>query len=216
MGQYYKAAVRQDGKFYAFNLSGWKLMESSWLGNEDVAAVMAMLLKPNAHTHVWWVGDYTESMLEAAEEQEKGEQISFPIPAYAHDKTEAAYARKLADELWGDNYKNLPLASEAWWAWLCDPSKDYILVNDTKREFIRWSTYKTAAGANRFGWHIHPLPLLCATSNGLGGGDYRGVNEELCGAWVGDLLSACEETESELARLLENGYTESKIHFCEE
>jgi len=40
---------------------------------------------------------------------------------------------------------------------------------------------------------IHPLPLLTAEGNGAGGGDYRGDNEYLCGAWARHVISVEKE-----------------------
>lgn len=39
---------------------------------------------------------------------------------------------------------------------------------------------------------IHPLPLLLNESNGRGGGDYRGPNEDKTGTWARDIISASD------------------------
>ncbi len=57
------------------------------------------------------------------------------------------------------------------------------IVNHTKKLYV--DKYKNN--------DIHPLPLLISEGNGLGGGDYRGNNEELCGTWARDFISM-EET----------------------
>ena len=41
---------------------------------------------------------------------------------------------------------------------------------------------------NNDDWVIHPLPLLCADGNGLGGGDYYGINMDKVGIWAYDRL----------------------------
>lgn len=36
------------------------------------------------------------------------------------------------------------------------------------------------------GWDgkVNPVGILCATSNGQGGGDYHGINEDMAGRWA--------------------------------
>jgi len=36
---------------------------------------------------------------------------------------------------------------------------------------------------------IHPLSLLVCDGNCRGGGDYRGINDDLCGLWKDDIIS---------------------------
>lgn len=55
------------------------------------------------------------------------------------------------------------------------------IVNYTKREYIE-------IPENNDDWVIHPLPLLCADGNGLGGGDYYGINMDKVGIWAYDRL----------------------------
>ena len=61
------------------------------------------------------------------------------------------------------------------------------LVNHTKEIYMDCNIYKSEC--NRDGWIIHPLPLLTAIGNGLGGGDYRGINEDYVGSWAYDRIS---------------------------
>ena len=42
-------------------------------------------------------------------------------------------------------------------------------------------------------WIVHPLPLLTAVGNGMGSGDYRGVNQNDVGSWYLDLISIEDE-----------------------
>lgn len=64
----------------------------------------------------------------------------------------------------------------------CQPGKTTYkyLMNHTKMEYVDMTKLSTA---------IHPLPLLVSEGNGNGGGDYSGVNEELCGKWARDIIS---------------------------
>lgn len=210
MGQYYKVGVMQDGKIYGFDLAGWKLMESAWINNQDVAAIMALLMKSPAQ--VYWVGDYSDTIFEVA--REGSEEDKKELPLYAHDEITVNLVEKFYKILWEED-RDLPLARDSH-KFTFNPNGDYILVNNTKKEFIRWSRYKQECRDSE-GYVVHPLPLLCATSNGLGGGDYHGINAELCGAWCEDVLSVCEESEHEVKRLTElMGYKESLIKFMED
>jgi len=53
------------------------------------------------------------------------------------------------------------------------------IINHTKKLFINKDNHTLG----------HPLPLLTAEGNGRGGGDYRGINEELVGTWARDVIS---------------------------
>lgn len=58
------------------------------------------------------------------------------------------------------------------------------IVNHTKKQYVDKEKCTSDDGYN-----IHPLALLTNESNGRGGGDYRGTNEELCGTWARDTIS---------------------------
>lgn len=201
MGQYYKAAVIQGDTFKAYELDGWKLLETAWMKNHDVAAIFGLLLRQPAR--VLWVGDYTDTFLQ--------ERIEEGAPEWTQDAGKVAMVQEAYQKIWNDRMKCEPARTALP---LADTSKDYILVNNTKKQFVRWSTYKAACTDDK-GWCIHPLPLLCATSNGLGGGDYRDGCADMCGSWCGDWLSACEETEEQITSLVERGFTESAARFIE-
>lgn len=69
-----------------------------------------------------------------------------------------------------------------------------ILINHTKKEFIRIDDYiaqvesRTRAKCKDELFIIHPLPILTSVGNGKGGGDYHGCNEKLAGTWADDDL----------------------------
>ena len=65
------------------------------------------------------------------------------------------------------------------------------LVNHTKRVYIDCNKYKEECMNDN--WCIHPLPLLTAIGNGLGGGDYREDDAWQVGQWANDIISI-EET----------------------
>lgn len=53
------------------------------------------------------------------------------------------------------------------------------IINHTKKQYIDKKKHHK----------YHPLPLLVAEGNGRGGGDYRGINENIIGTWARDVLS---------------------------
>lgn len=67
------------------------------------------------------------------------------------------------------------------------------LVNLSKQIFVDCDAYLRE---NTYGgWCIHPLPLLTAVGNGLGGGDYYGTNKEAVGLWAGDEIAIVDAVE---------------------
>ncbi len=70
------------------------------------------------------------------------------------------------------------------------------IVNHTKKQYVDKSGLQS---------RLHPLPLLTSEGNGAGGGDYRGLNEGLCGTWARDLIS--------VNRTLPAEYTELRCEF---
>lgn len=72
-----------------------------------------------------------------------------------------------------------------------------LLINHTKKQYLDLTEYYNDSIINYYkngrkeSWVIHPLPLLTAFGNGLGGGDYRGekaINKDKVGIWAGDLI----------------------------
>jgi hypothetical protein len=60
------------------------------------------------------------------------------------------------------------------------------IVNHSKKEFV--DKFKVNEIGGWKGAKIHPLPLLTCSSNGRGGGDFRGENE-FVGSWARDIIS---------------------------
>lgn len=79
------------------------------------------------------------------------------------------------------------------------------LVNHTKKVYLNCDDYKLRS--NNCGCVIHPLPLLTAIGNGLGGGDYYGINTDDVGTWAWNEISV--ENKPPV------GYTEVKYTFLE-
>ena len=175
MGQYYTALLlNQQNKYQFFHPhkydNGCKLMEHSYLGNffpETVAR--SITEKPK---RIWWIGDYSEP-------------DDFKRPT---DKKAFNYYRSKEE----NDYSS---AENHEWKELGD-TKGFLLNHD-KKVYIDMSKYgKTAPRAQKndpeWDVKIHPLPILTATSNQRGGGDYYGINMDLVGTWAGDLLEITE------------------------
>jgi hypothetical protein len=65
------------------------------------------------------------------------------------------------------------------------------IVNHTTRQYVDKTCFKD----------IHPLPLLTAEGNGLGSGDYYGVDKEMCGIWARNVISMEREIPEEYIEL---------------
>ena len=73
------------------------------------------------------------------------------------------------------------------------------LLDHTKKLYVDCSEYKDKAKDE---WIIHPLSLLTAVGNGLGGGDYRGGKcKDKVGSWRMDLISIEDEPPMSYAKL---------------
>ena len=166
MGQYYRALVGEHVLDPNMYKDGSKLMEHSWLGTEFTNTVLTMLTyKPEK---VYWVGDYTQDMPE----------IFDKCWDCADDNT---FHYKLESKV---IYENEELVG--------------YLLNHTKHEYVSLLEYQDkvfdlSEWAKDF-YFAHPLPILTATSNGLGGGDYNGNCMDMVGWWEGDEIEYTEDT----------------------
>ena len=73
------------------------------------------------------------------------------------------------------------------------------LVNHTEKRYLNLGAYyqRVLNGKDpEENWVPHPLPLLTAFGNGMGGGDYRGINEDQVGIWAWDILSIEDQAPS--------------------
>jgi len=81
-----------------------------------------------------------------------------------------------------------------------DMSPYRYIVNHTQKVYVDKNCGEEG------GWRVHPLPLLTAEGNGRGGGDYRGITDQLVGTWARNVISVEKE--------VPDGYTELVCEFA--
>ena len=172
MGQYYyPTIIRRDGtvdQYLACDYdNGLKLMEHSYIGNNFVDGILNTLYHNPGK--LAWLGDYTDS----EDDFEDGAIFKgvFGLFISSGDDFRKRYSRLTEDD-------NFSLEGK-------------IILNHSKKEYIIMSKYIEIAKEeleSEDDFIVNPIPLLTASSNGRGGGDYRGPNEEYCGLWCGDII----------------------------
>ena len=100
------------------------------------------------------------------------------------------------------------------------PYTSIVLVCDERQEFLDMDAYRANAIALRkregrckgeeTSMIPHPLPLLTALCNGLGGGDYEGINMNAVGTWSFKQIRAVLSREA-----VPEGYTDVSDPFEE-
>ena len=193
MGQYYKVTILRNGKakYYSRDvkpdkkglehLAEWereqvqgkgyyytmaKLMEHSYVDNQFVDAITEELIN-NGSAQIAWVGDYADLPDKYAKYnpwKRNGRTIKYTTPTTKH-------------VLSGKHIINL--------------TKNQYINFDEYYEANHWKETWTDHDGNKHEsiWCIHPLPLLTACGNGLGGGDYHGSCMDIIGKWAFDQIS---------------------------
>lgn len=176
MGQYYKP-ISIDKKEYLYTHDfkckgyegeswgvGLKLMEHSYIGNPVMNAV-ERLLSPKGSwykTRIVWGGDYAEGEPDRELNEYKEKPNWYQIV-----ETEGTKLVPATRSVRGI-YK--------------------YLVNHTKKVAIDLTKIRK----DNAGYRVHPLSLLTAEGNGLGGGDYGGGDSRV-GTWARDVISMEKE-----------------------
>jgi hypothetical protein len=168
MGQYYKVAFRHncdtkvtvnDRKVKGVEYILAKLLEHGYVYTHLCVAVAREMLDNPAH--LAWVGDYAE--------EDELKRIS---------NGEFGY-----ESVWDTEHDHTfppPKTESGFYA-------GKYLLNHTKGQYISFDDYFDALN-EQSPWIVCPFAILTAVGNGRGGGDYRGVNEDLAGAWAWDEL----------------------------
>lgn len=200
MGQYWRAAIGND-KVQA-GIDGYvdneyvmaKLTEHGWWDNQYANNVAYMIY--NAPQRVAWIGDYADS--EEFYNTTPNGEITLA------SKTSSAEKPLLSKVVWNDDTPKITgLVSIEF-----NLENKYLINHDTK-EFLDCSKY---AENSKGTWGIlHPLTLLTAVGNGMGGGDFNGKTREMednVGIWAWNLL--------EIKDTKPLGYNEVEYTFIEE
>ena len=217
MGQYYRALILKEKNIRKPNKYGclpspeckpmayspldydnlYKLLEWSYIGNSFLDTVLTQLIRPlddKKKRLLAFVGDYSE-LKENVKIPKDLKDYRYCINA-AHEMVWNMYGEK-AISVKGAN-RSIDTYSGEWYA-----------VDRTAHEYVKLFDLPLACP----GWdgHINPVGILCATSNGLGGGDYRGhVNEDMAGRWAfHDIVVTAGEN-------IDESYLEIKPDFTEE
>jgi len=178
VGQYYKIAFRNVGMAIKAKVvdpgyvrTSRKLTEHSYIGNM-LCDAFAWMIHCNP-TKIIWCGDYAEDV---------------------EEKTQGLLS--LGDIHWDENVtvpkgiKETIVATNRKFNY-----NGRFLVNHSIREYLDFNDYfATCGGKGEGGDTYNPIPLLTAVGNGLGGGDYYGVDRErYVGAWAWDSISIEDE-----------------------
>lgn len=171
MGQYYTAYLKREGtRRHAFstyvdgNYMCSKLMEQSWWLNPYVNAIAKKIYKNPAV--VAWVGDYADDA-----------EDSYGNPVIPADTFKFVMNTK------NNGVKSTDFTLDG--KFLLNHDKNLFI---DCAEYFELSKFKWNDSDDGF-WCIHPLPLLTAVGNGLGGGDYNGLDMGYIGSWAFDRIS---------------------------
>lgn len=207
MGQYYNCLIKRGNTFTNYNIqvkgkeyNGVKLCEHSWWENDFMNAMTTELYKNKAR--VAWVGDYAGDFHWRYDEG-KPYPAALCWLAWGGTKDTQVIQEEPANE------GNITL-------------KDKVLVNHTRGIYFDCNKYydeSKVKDTNGY-WCLHPLSLLTVCGNGLGGGDYDGINMEDVGDWCFDEISVEDANtikelypdyaEEEHYRFIENYMLENK------
>lgn|SRR5574344_2233025 len=198
MGQYYNILTKKDNEYKVYDRSILnrndepeyimaKLTEHSWIGNACVESFANIIFKNPMQ--IAWVGDYASDF---KQEDITNENLTIKQVKALHKK---AYS------LTEHSMEYRPLLT-----------KYLLLVNWTKSQYVDMYEY-IEKNTTKDGLCLHPLSLLTALGNGLGGGDYYGINQDKIGIWAFDEISF-ESNEME-KYLLAHNFTKLDIEFKE-
>lgn len=199
MGQYYHVYVLPDPEHSQswpnfkraeiFTPDGIKLMEHSWLGNTSVDKVMEFLV--DNPSSVAWLGDYSND----AKNNLNGhltpdEFISCYNAAWSDDGWAQGNAhRKEVEEMTREEV--MALREDMADAYIINESKHQV-ISLKKYAELHWEKFKLEKEKSPDGhWFEHPLPLLTACGNGMGGGDFynkKNIGYKNVGVWAFDTI----------------------------
>lgn len=231
MGQYYrgvvlgkttdkkkKIIVREAFSPYSHD-NGAKLMEHSYVGNWYVKEYERVLANEFFGFPFVWCGDYADEQygeipyVLACDYDYKRMLSNIKKAGYKYEESDWDAECKKYDKAGNlidvksekEFRKTIPYEE------LENVTYD-VIINFTKKQFARIP--KKSKEKDKYGYPvltIHPLPLLCASGNGRGGGDYHGGTDfNKVGIWAYDRIGIGFEDE------IPAGFTELVVNFVEE
>lgn len=163
MGQYYRVVLKQNGKTVVYNR------------DVDGKYTMAKLME-----HSWWENPLLKAI--GKKLYKKKGRLAW-VGDYAED-AELEKIHMKVEDVWGSEDREVKGQGLRSVSFMFD---NKYLCNHTKKKYIDLKAYYTECVND--GWCINPLSLLCAIGNGKGGGDYRGIGDNLVGDWAWDEIS---------------------------
>lgn len=183
MGQYYKGAVLK--KDFLLNTENCVLASVSPYDYDNGAKLME---------HSWIGNGYVNAVSQLIGDEREENYFGYPfvwVGDYADD-VNGVDIYGIAHEA-VKKYKDANLLEN-------EVTYKYILNLD-KKQYVEIPGYNND-------WQIHPLPLLTASGNGRGGGDYHGDNEDMVGIWAYDCIG--------LSNQIPEGFEKLKVEFKED
>lgn len=217
MGQYYRGAIlgrttKKSKKviirkslcpFAHNNLQ--KLMEHSYVGNAYVKAFEKLLHGEYYAYPFVWVGDYADDYMGVSVYDMACDYIE---NATIRNAKKRGYRPVDYDFVKGNMKKSYSEFRERIpYEEVKNTEYDFI-INFDKKQFVRIP--KMSNKKDKYGYPertIHPLPLLCASGNQQGSGDYYGTDEQYVGIWAYDRIGVDNE--------IPENFTEVVVNFKE-
>lgn len=185
MGQYF-SAVNTSKKEYVSLFMSDKMMEHSWIGNNNLNQIEILLTSHWAEDHIVWAGNHVDDMKFCIEEE----------------KPEGRYDYNLYFEVKEtDLYKsacNLPPIQN---------SRPPYILNHDKKEYV--NLLKCPSCGYGDDMKIHPLPILTGYGVGMGLGDYEArttYDKSFVGKWAGNSISMSFEKPEDFVEIIPNFY----------
>ena len=214
MGQYYRGAIlsktsntnKRIKVVKAFcpyaHKNGAKLMEHSYVGNNYVKSYELALAGEFYGQPFVWAGDYADTFTFNEKEHDVYALACRLILKEATVRAkEQGYKRNPEKNTLFKDFRSKTRENGEYTYRRMEDFVDVLTYEDSipvKHKYIlnftkmMYTVIPEKDKSSEF-LTIHPLPLLCAFGNGRGGGDYRGKNMELIGAWAFDRIGVANE-----------------------
>ena len=188
MGQYYKAVLERGNDITVYNpqvaitMTKYGISEDEAYHNPpkdfyDLFNGMKLM------EHSYIANDFVNGVVEAL--KDNSAKLIW-LGDYAEE--DPLYDKVYVDDMKSTAFKQMPKVHE-----------DGYIINHTKGVYFDLGQYIKSALLT--GKYIHPLPLLTASGNGRGGGDYNGTRMNRIGSWSGDEIEYSETAPEGLEKI---------------